>query len=77
MDEEQFYTIPEVAAKLKVTRAAVYKWMKAGKLGFVIVGTERRVTSSTLAAFIRSGNDTTGSGGVKSNESQTPSLAAA
>ena len=76
MDNEVFYTIPEVAAKLKVTRAAVYKWMKQGKLGYVIVGSERRVTSSTLGAFIKSGHVGTGSDGVKSEEIREPDFVA-
>jgi excisionase family DNA binding protein len=55
MDEETFYTIPEAAAKLRVTRAALYKWMKQGRLGFVLVGSERRITSSTIDAFVKRG----------------------
>ena len=74
MDEEVFYTIPEVASKLRVTRAAVYKWMKSGRLGYVIVGSERRVTSSTLAAFIKSGNEAARDE-VKSEDMQSPVLA--
>lgn len=53
--EEEYYTVDEVAAKFKVTRAAVYKWMKAGRLSFVYVGDDRRITSSGLKAFIRPG----------------------
>lgn len=78
MDEERFYTIPEVAAKLKVTRAAVYKWMKAGKLAFVVVGSERRVVGSALTTFIKAGgakrdvdSDDTMSGNIR-----TPGLVA-
>ena len=72
MDEERFYTIPEVAAKLRVTRAAIYKWMKEGKLAFVMVGSERRVTSSAIAAFVQEGHakprvDKSGDSGVKSD----------
>ena len=55
-----FYTINEVAEKLKVTRAAVYKWMAAGQLGYVVVGKHRRVTSEALNAFIRSGGNQAG-----------------
>lgn len=43
MDEE-YLTVPEVAQKLKVTRAAVYQWMQSGKLKYVVVGSTRRVT---------------------------------
>ena len=54
MDEE-YYTIEEVAERLKVTRAAVYKWMRSGRLPYVLVGDRRRITSSALKAFIRQG----------------------
>lgn len=64
MDEETFYTVPEAAAKLRVTRAALYKWMKSGRLQFVVVGSERRITGSALAAFIRAGNTEVGGGGT-------------
>lgn len=57
LDAETFYTIPEAAAKLRVTRAAIYKWMKQGKLEFVIVGSERRVTGAAITAFIRAGRE--------------------
>ena len=54
MDEE-FFTINEVAQRLKVTRAALYKWMGQGKLAFKMVGSRRRISSSDLAAFIKPG----------------------
>lgn len=55
MDEETFYTIPEAAKKLRVTRAALYKWMKQGRLKFVLVGSERRITGSAIDAFVKTG----------------------
>lgn len=51
--EEEYFTIPEVAKKLKVTRAAVYKWIAQGKLVAIYVGSDRRVTSAAIEAFIR------------------------
>lgn len=56
MDEETFYTIPEAAKKLRVTRAALYKWMKSGRLTYVVVGSERRITGSAIAAFVKLGS---------------------
>lgn len=73
MNEETFYTIPEAAAKLRVTRAAIYKWMKQGRLAFVLVGSERRVTGSAIDAFVRSGLpylDNDGRSGVQSEDRQ-------
>jgi len=77
MSEETFYTIPEAAAKLRVTRAAIYKWMKQGRLEYVMVGSERRVTGSAIAAFVRSsgdnqGIDTHSRSGVQSDYIRTP-----
>ncbi len=53
--EERFYTIDQVAELFSVTRAAVYKWMKAGQLKYVLVGAHRRIPQSALNAFIREG----------------------
>ncbi len=53
--EERFYTIDQVAQMFAVTRAAVYKWMKAGQLKYVLVGAHRRIPQSALNAFIREG----------------------
>lgn len=82
MNEETFYTIPEAAAKLRVTRAAIYKWMKEGRLRYVIVGSERRVTGSAIDEFVRSDStagksdlDTEDRLGVQSEDTRTPKLA--
>ena len=36
-----------------VTRTAVYDWMNAAKLDFVVVGVRRRILQSHLDAFIQ------------------------
>lgn len=74
--EEEYFTVDEVAEKLKVTRAAVYKWMKAGRLAFVYVGDDRRITSSALKAFIRPGRPD-GTREPHSHEPDTLALASA
>lgn len=51
--ELEYFTIPEVAQKLKVTRAAVYKWIREGKIATVAVGSDQRITSAAIDAFIR------------------------
>lgn len=51
--DENYYTVEEVARRLKVSKGAVYQWMRAGLLGYVIVGTHRRIPESALRAFIR------------------------
>ena len=50
---ERFYSINEITEMFGVTRAAVYDWMNAGKLDFVVVGARRRVLQSQLDAFIQ------------------------
>lgn len=54
--EERYYTIDQVAELFGVTRAAVYKWMKAGQLKYVLVGSHRRITQSAINAFVKEGN---------------------
>ena len=50
---ERYYTINELTAMFGVTRTAVYDWMNAGKLDFVVVGARRRILQSHLDAFIQ------------------------
>ena len=50
---EKLYTIPEVAEALRVTRAAVYKWIREGRIEVVYVGSERRITQRAVDAFIK------------------------
>lgn len=50
---EQMYTVREVADLLRVGKQAVWKWMRYGKLGYVLVGSEKRVPASALQRFIR------------------------
>lgn len=54
---EEYFTIPEVAKKLKVTRAAVYKWIAQGRLEAIYVGSDRRVTSAAIEAFIKASTE--------------------
>jgi excisionase family DNA binding protein len=51
MDQE-YYTIPEAAQKLRVTPAAIRKWIAQGKMDVVYVGSDRRITSEELDAFV-------------------------
>ena len=54
MDEE-YYTVDEVAKRLRVSRSTVYNWMRDGSLPFVIVGKDRRITGTAIRAFVRPG----------------------
>jgi excisionase family DNA binding protein len=52
MDEE-YFTVAEVAEKLKVTPQAVYKWIKQKKIAVIYAGADARITSSEIEAFIK------------------------
>ncbi len=53
---EKFYTIKEIAQMLQVTPAAIYKWMRQGRLKYVQVGDVRRIKESDLQSFMKPGN---------------------
>lgn len=50
---DEFFTPTEVADKFKVKRQTVYKWMKEGKLSYVFVGSDRRITKRAIDDFVR------------------------
>lgn len=56
MDRE-YFTVAEVAEKLKVSKAAVNKWIAQGRLECVYVGSDRRITSDAIDAFIQASTD--------------------
>jgi excisionase family DNA binding protein len=56
MDEEEYYTPEEIAARFKVTRQAVHKWIKDGKLQAVRLNTAVRIPKSALERFIHGGS---------------------
>lgn len=77
MDQE-YFTIPEVATKLKVSRAAVYKWIAQGRLEAIYVGADRRITSDAIAAFIKGSTAAhKGSDEAKSGDIEAPAYAVA
>ena len=71
MPEEKYYTVPEAAERLRVTRQALYKWMGQGRLGYVMVGSDRRITESHIRAFIKAGGDVGPSGEDGQNDHAT------
>jgi len=47
-------TVPEVVARLRVSRRQVYRLMDAGRLRYVKIGRRTFVKSSEIEAFIAS-----------------------
>lgn len=77
MDQE-YFTIPESAEKLRVTPAAIRKWIAQGKIEVVYVGADRRITGQALEAFIKASTEARksrrmDSGAKIEDEMQSPS----
>jgi excisionase family DNA binding protein len=53
--EEAYYTVEEVSALFRVTKATVWKWLREGKMRFVWIGSEKRIPATALKEFIRPG----------------------
>lgn len=79
--EQELYTIPEAAEKLRCTPAAIRKWIAQGKMDAVYVGSDRRITGAELDAFVRRSTEARkarhSSDGVQSEGIQMPGLVAA
>ena len=51
----KLYTIPEAADYLKVSVAAIRKWVLERKIGFTKVGRLVRIPEDALKAFVKEG----------------------
>lgn len=51
--EDKFYTPDEIAKQLKITRQAINKWIREGKLKAVKLGRIWRIPESALQEFIK------------------------
>jgi len=49
---DEYYSIQEIADKLKVAYLTVYRWIQAGKLKAVKAGKQYRIKKSELNKFI-------------------------
>lgn len=81
MDQDEIYTVKEIAAKLKLTPKGVYDLMKSGQLDYVQIGIrKRRVTATQLREFLaarrRQGLGTEGNSGYTPTDIGTSSLVA-
>ncbi|MEU9833715.1 helix-turn-helix domain-containing protein [Streptosporangium sp. NPDC048047] len=53
MRSDEMLTVPEVMAKLKVSRWTVYQLIRSGELGSVLVGERcRRIPESALNDYV-------------------------
>ncbi len=50
--EETYYTLPEIADKLKVSRRTVYRWVQGKELPAYKLGGEFRITERDLERFL-------------------------
>jgi len=53
---DEYYSIQEVADKLKVAYLTVYRWIKAGKLVAVKAGKQHRIKRNDLNIFLEERN---------------------
>jgi excisionase family DNA binding protein len=51
--EERYFTVEEVAERLKVSHMTVYRWIKAGKLGAYKIGGGFRITEGDIERFLK------------------------
>lgn len=69
---EKLYTVNEICTILHMSRDSVYRFMREGRLRYVIVGARRRVPQSALNTFIaESGTEV-----ANRNKQRTPVAAA-
>ena len=52
--QENYYTLKEIAERLKVNYRTVFRWVHGGKLPAYKFGSDWRVKGSDLDAFIES-----------------------
>jgi excisionase family DNA binding protein len=49
---EVYYTSPELAALYKVTRQAIWSWIKQGRIKAIRLGTKYRISESEWMKFL-------------------------
>ena len=50
--EERYYTPPELAATYRVTRQAIWNWIKQGRIKAIRLGTVYRISESEWLRFL-------------------------
>ncbi|WP_308191901.1 helix-turn-helix transcriptional regulator [Kitasatospora humi] len=54
MSDDDLLTVPEVMARLKLGRSAVYDLIRCNRLGSIKIGRARRVPYGSYRAFVAS-----------------------
>jgi excisionase family DNA binding protein len=49
---ERYYTPPELAARYRVTRQAIWNWIKQGRIKAIRLGTVYRISESEWSKFL-------------------------
>jgi excisionase family DNA binding protein len=56
-DNEVYYSIEEVALRLKVVYLTVYRWIRSGKLKSVKAGKQYRISNAELTKYLTRNNE--------------------
>ena len=51
-ENERYYTSPELAALYKVTRQAIWSWIKQGRIKAIRLGATYRISESEWMKFL-------------------------
>ena len=74
---EEYLTVAEVAAKLRVTPKTVYDLMRSGQLSYVQIGIrKRRIAVSALDRFLRDRERGIDQGSYTDEKRRKPTMAA-
>lgn len=52
MDDEQLFTVKEIADRFRVSRQAVYDWINQGKLRAIRIGDRLRIPETAINEFV-------------------------
>jgi excisionase family DNA binding protein len=52
-ENERYYTPPELAALYKVTRQAIWKWIREGRINAIRLGSAYRISETEWAKFLQ------------------------
>ncbi|WP_265737532.1 helix-turn-helix domain-containing protein [Actinacidiphila soli] len=51
-DHDELLTVPEVMARLKVSRSTVYDLIRTRRLASITIGRSRRIPAQTLTTYL-------------------------